>query len=93
MTDPDRLADFNQLPIIKDLWRRYEVDPQGTDWEQSDLLWRVPWLVAEIERLRGRLRDLEWVGGPNTPGLCPVCLRPGGGHDLDCWLAAEIRSD
>lgn len=59
--------------------------------------------IAEVERLRGRLRELEWagwvfLGGDTDPG-CPVCHayagfedHPNRGHEPDCWLAAELRS-
>jgi hypothetical protein len=56
---------------------------------------------AEVERLRGRLRELEWAGThcdrDRETAACPVCdvvadspvfgQQP---HLPDCWLAAEL---
>jgi hypothetical protein len=57
---------------------------------------------AEVERLRGLLRRLEWVNDDGIP-VCPVCSglkEPPAyppdypvGHDPEgCWLAAELES-
>ena len=51
--------------------------------------------LAEVKRLRGLLRELEWAGG-----MCPIChvlpnpdrlLGARSFHDPDCWLAVEVR--
>lgn len=47
-------------------------------------------LVAEVRKLRGLLRDLEW----DKENLCPICngdLRSGPPHAPDCALAAALR--
>ena len=60
------------------------------------------WAVAEVDRLRGLLRELEWAGDPNQGrDYCPVCPTCRGyrpetddepvGHVPGCRLAAELR--
>jgi hypothetical protein len=51
---------------------------------------RFAYLEADVERLRSRLKALEWAGG-DEKALCPVCqLMEIDGHRQDCWLAAEL---
>lgn len=88
----DRLAEIRARhgePVAGDL----------TTLPRSDL----DWLVGEVDRLRGLLRDLQWAGtfacerypGCGAPA-CPVCGvladDPALGQQphKDCWLAAEL---
>jgi hypothetical protein len=52
--------------------------------------------AAEIERLRGLLREIEWSGDGMPPDFMPLCPACKGhkqhGHHSDCGLAAELRS-
>ena len=52
----------------------------------------IDWLISEVERLRGRLRELEWSSSDRIDSeACPVCqYSQVVGHLEDCWLAAEI---
>jgi hypothetical protein len=51
--------------------------------------------TAEIERLRGLLKRLEWAGGSGCEyAACPGCgdlKTQAGGHAPDCELAAALR--
>jgi hypothetical protein len=49
--------------------------------------------LGEVERLRGRLRELEWSCEYRRESACPVCKAydDGRGHTSTCWLAAELR--
>jgi hypothetical protein len=65
--------------------------PDDIDW----LLDRHEQDRAEVERLRGLLRRLEWAGDVNAEAsACPVCGSEKGlqDHRPGCRLAAEIRS-
>jgi hypothetical protein len=51
----------------------------------------------EVERLRGRLRELEWAGRTivyrEPESACPVCDGAEiDGHREGCWLAAELKT-
>ena len=54
-------------------------------------------LFEEIERLRDRLREIEWSGDGTPPEFMPVCPacrgHRGHGHRRDCWLATAIRTN
>lgn len=92
MTDQERLAE------IKQLLRQHAVLP---DLRRDQLMVgaAADWLVSEIERLKGRLKELEWAGATRMPTpVCVVCLAPldvdpraPEQHGPGCWLADEIR--
>jgi hypothetical protein len=73
MTDPDRLAE-----ILRD---RAAHDPaEGLDWlDPADF----DWLVGEVERLRGLLKEMEWAGNcgayDDYAACCPDC----GGYEQE----------
>ncbi len=85
---PDRLAE------IKAQLARLETEPNNIT--RTGMLIdlgrdAVPWLIGEVERLRARLRELEWEGGLDGAGVCPVCHEyDSHGHAPDCWLAAAL---
>jgi hypothetical protein len=52
----------------------------------------APVLLAEVERLRGLLRELEWSGGPHGGDRwCPACKEYEDQGHADCELAAELH--
>jgi hypothetical protein len=77
VTDPRLLA------LIK-----AKVESHDLDDEDIDLLLRLASEAqAEVERLRGLQRRLEW-GYDGCPG-CGGTRR--NGHNRSCWLAAELN--
>jgi hypothetical protein len=64
---------------------RIPVTPGST--YDAQIKW-APDAHDEIERLRGLLARLEWACHYD----CPACggREIHGGHDPDCWLAAEL---
>jgi hypothetical protein len=90
MSDPDRLDEIKRRATDIRKIRPFKVDPVNTLVTQD-----VPFLLAEVERLRGLLKRLEWAGGLThgypDEDCCPACAwRPMDGHDPDCWLAAAL---
>jgi hypothetical protein len=60
--------------------------------EAVEMMRRWKDALAEVDRLRGLLARLEWVGGgPVRSGSCPACGAAQPDHVPDCWLAAELR--
>jgi len=63
--------------------------------ERGQLYLQVDDLKADNARLRDCLKRLEWVDKYTPSGrlmpFCPACGSPKAtGHQVDCWLAAEI---
>ena len=89
MTDPDRLAEIRAR-----IQAANEVSAQRLPSYVAAQIWLdLAWLISEVERMRGRLKELEWAGHDGAARACPACdqwLRDG--HAPDCWLAIEIRS-
>jgi hypothetical protein len=44
--------------------------------------------LAELQELRGKLKEIEFVGGESS--YCPVCLKEEYSHDSGCWLKTEL---
>lgn len=88
---PDRGEEW--LAMIKRL------EPDSLHLEEWAALARQ--LASRVERLRGRLAELEWAGvvadwsTSSTYAVCPVCEddQLTGHHDPDCWLRQELDRD
>jgi hypothetical protein len=109
MTDPDRLA-----TIEEHLTDHQDIHEDDGRWLLGKL---KEWQLAagaeadladergrEVERLRGLLARLEWVGVLYPEGAadpcCPACgepapevLRSTGKHDPGCWLVVELHPE
>jgi len=64
--------------------------------KRADELRELARLREECERLRGALRDAEWVqhdcGGTSVREECPSCEQSKDyGHASDCELAAALK--
>jgi hypothetical protein len=99
MTDPDRLAaieahltDHQDIHEDDGWWLLGEVDRLRD--EIAIAMRLADEEATEGRRLHALLARLEWEGGLDGAGICPVCLQyDSQGHNPGCWLAAELHPE
>ena len=91
----NRLNVAQHTDRIKELEAELATRETNQSAQRGQLYLQIDDLKADNARLRKCLEGLEWVDKYTPSGrlmpFCPACGSPKAtGHQVDCWLAAEI---